>query len=79
MMIFANPPFIYTCSFLFQTDEAASLATKLFFFLMGIIAPIVISVLAVINDTTILVSNILRWFFYPFPVYAITSGYMNIA
>jgi len=77
--IFANPVSIYCLSFLFDRAESGSLAVKIIYFLLGIIAPITISVLQVVNSTTIKVSNVLRWFFYPFPIYSLTSGYMSIA
>jgi ABC-type multidrug transport system fused ATPase/permease subunit len=79
VVVFANPAFIYAFSFLFDKDEAGSLVIKMVFFLLGIIAPITISILQVVNETTQDVANILKWFFYPFPVYSLTFGYMSIA
>jgi hypothetical protein len=79
VMIFANPPFVYFFTFLFDKDETGSLVLKMFYFIMGMIAPIVVSVLSVVNETTQNVANILRWFFYPVPVYSLTFGYMSIA
>lgn len=78
-MIFANPAFVYFFSFLFDKDETGSLVIKMFYFVIGIIAPIAVSVLQVVNQTTLKVANILRWFFYPFPIYSLTFGYMSIA
>mmetsp|Transcript_30475 Transcript_30475/g.46697 ORF Transcript_30475/g.46697 Transcript_30475/m.46697 type:complete len:133 (+) Transcript_30475:3472-3870(+) len=77
--IFANPAFIYFFSFLFEKDEAGSLTIKMLYMVLGIIAPITISVLQVVNEHTIHIANILRWFFYPFPIYSLTFGYMSIA
>lgn len=77
--IFANPAFVYFFTFLFDKDETGSLVIKMFYFIMGMIAPITVSVLQVVNPTTLKVANILRWFFYPIPVYSLTFGYMSIA
>lgn len=79
MMIFANPAFVYFFTFFFDKDETGSLVIKMFYFVFGMIAPIVVSVLSVVNPTTVKVANILRWFFYPIPVYSLTFGYMSIA
>jgi hypothetical protein len=51
-MVFANPAFIYFFSFLFDKDETGSLVVKMFYFVFGIIAPIVVSILQVVNDNT---------------------------
>jgi len=77
--IFANPAFIYFFSFFFDKDEAGSLIIKMLYMILGIIAPIVISILQVVNEHTIHIANIMRWFFYPFPIYSLTFGYMSIA
>ena len=77
--IFANPAFVYFFSFLFEKDETGSLVIKMLYFVLGIIAPIAVSVLLVINSTTNKIASILRWFFYPFPIYSLTYGYMAIA
>lgn len=79
VVVFANPAFIYAFSFLFDKDESGSLVIKMIFFLFGIIAPITISILQVVNESTQNVANILKWFFYPLPVYSLTFGYMSIA
>jgi len=49
LMIFANPTFIYLLTFIFSKEETGSLAVKMLYFVIGIIGPIVISVLQVIN------------------------------
>ena len=51
--IFANPAFIYFYSFLFDKDETGSIVIKMVYFVLGIIAPLAISILQVVNDTTI--------------------------
>lgn len=79
IMIFANPAFVYFFSFLFEKDETGSLVLKMFYFLLGMIAPIIVSVLQVVNPKTQNIANILRWFFYPVPVFSLTFGYMSIA
>jgi hypothetical protein len=75
--VFANPVFIYFFSFLFDKDDAGSLAIKLVYFLFGIIAAITITILQVFPNTSD-VANVLRWFFYIFPIFSLTSGYMSI-
>ena len=50
--IFTNPAFIYFFSFLFEKDEAGSLAIKLLYFIIGIIAPLTVSILLVVNEDT---------------------------
>jgi len=77
--IFANPAFIYFFSFLFEKDETGSIVIKMLYFVIGIIAPLAISILQVVNESTQNVANILRWFFYPFPIYSLTFGYMSIS
>jgi hypothetical protein len=44
-MIFANPSFIYVLSFFFQKEETASLAIKMIYFVIGLIAPLTIAIL----------------------------------
>jgi hypothetical protein len=78
-VVFANPAFIYAFSFLFDKDESGSLVIKMLYFIFGIIAPITISILQVVNKSTQDVAEILKWFFYPLPVYSLTFGYMSIA
>lgn len=75
VMIFTNPAFLYFFSFLMPTEESGSLAVKITYFLFGIIAPIAVSVLSFVNETTINVAKVLKWFFYPFPIYCLTFGY----
>lgn len=48
-VIFANPAFIYAFSFLFEKDETGSFVVKMFYFVFGMIAPIAVSVLQVVN------------------------------
>lgn len=77
--IFANPPFIYFLSFLFDKEETGSLVVRMIFFVIGIVAPIAIAILQVVNLDTQKVAKILRWFFYPCPIYCLTFGYMSIS
>jgi hypothetical protein len=77
--IFANPIFIYFFSFLFEKDEAGSLAIKLIYIVVGAVAPIAISFLQVINQQTQKVGKILRWFFYPLPIYSLSFGFISIS
>ena len=32
-----------------------------------------------VNQTTIDVANVLRWFFYPVPIFSLTFGYISMA
>lgn len=77
--MFANPAFVYFFSFLFDKDETGSLVIKMFYFTFGNIAPIAVSVLQVIDADTNAIGNIMRWFFYPVPIFSISFGYMSIA
>lgn len=77
--IFANPPFIYFLSFFFSKDEAGSSFVKLIYIVFGIIGPIAVSILQVVNSTTQDVANVLRWVFYPVPIFSLTFGYISIA
>jgi len=76
--IFANPAFIYFFTFLFDKDEAGSLSIKLLYFIIGLIAPIAVSVLYVIPSTKDF-GRVLRYVFYPFPSFSLTYGYISIA
>lgn len=49
------------------------------YFIMGIIAPIAVSILEVVNATTKDVGQVIRWFFYPFPIFSLTYGYIGIS
>jgi len=77
-VVFCNPSFLYVFTFFFDKDESGSLVVKMFYFLFGVIAPIAVSILQVIS-TTENIANILRWFFYPLPIFSLTFGYMSIA
>jgi hypothetical protein len=45
VLIFANPAFIYFLTFIFEKEETGSLVVKMIYFIIGIIAPIAISIL----------------------------------
>ena len=79
LLIFANPAFIYFLTFIFEKEETGSLVVKMIYFVIGIIAPIAISILQVVNSSTANYANILRWFFLPFPIFSLTFGYMSIS
>ena len=49
------------------------------FFLFGLIAPIVVSILQVVNESTKKVGDILQWVGYPVPIYSLSGGYKAIA
>jgi hypothetical protein len=48
-VVFANPAFIYAFSFFFEKDESGSLVIKMIYFLFGVIAPIAVSILQLVN------------------------------
>ena len=79
VMIFTNPAFLYFFSFLFEKDDAGSLAIKMLSFLIGVVAPITISILDIVNADTKAVGQIIGWFFYPFPIFSLCYGYISIA
>ena len=79
LLIFANPAFIYFLTFIFEKEETGSLVVKMIYFIIGIIAPIAISILQVVNSSTANYAKILRWFFLPFPIFSLTFGYMSIS
>jgi len=77
-VVFCNPPFLYFLSFFFDKDESGSFFVKILFFLIGVIAPIAVSVLQVVKNT-IDFAKWFKWVFYPVPIYSLTFGYMSIA
>lgn len=78
LIVLANPVFIYAFSFLFSKDESGSFVIKIIYFCFGIIAPLAQSFLQ-ISPTTIDISKVLRWFFYPFPIYDLCFGFMVLS
>ena len=78
-MILANPAFLYFFSFLFDKDDAGSLAIKMVYFLIGVVAPITVSILEIVNPDTKAVGQALRWVFYPIPVFSLCYGYISIS
>jgi ABC-type transport system involved in cytochrome bd biosynthesis fused ATPase/permease subunit len=48
-------------------------------FLLGLIAPIAFVILQFINEKTINTYELLRWFAYPFPIFSLIFGYINIS
>lgn len=79
VMVFASPAFLYFYSFLFEKDDAGSLAIKMLYFLIGVVAPITISILDIVNADTKAAGQIMRWFFYPFPIFSLSYGYISIS
>ena len=73
--LFANPVFVYAVSFLFKRDEAGATAIKAIFFFFGLIAPILIQVLSSIGGKKKDVADVLKWFFYPVPIFSLCSGF----
>merc|ERR1719272_785217 len=48
-------------------------------FLIGVVAPITVSILEVVNEDTKAVGQVLRWVFYPFPIFSLCYGYIAIS
>lgn len=70
---------IHLCAFLFfQKEETASLAIKMIYFVIGLIAPLTIAILQLVARKYYDIANIIRWVFYPFPIFSMTFGYMSI-
>lgn len=77
--LLANPVFVYACSFLFSRDDAGSNAIKGIYFAFGIVAPVVMSVLQSLGGGKKDVADVLRWFFFPVPIFSLSSGFQNIS
>ena len=77
--VFANSAFIYALSFFFEKEDSGSLTVKMIYFIFGIIGPIVVGILQIVNDSTKKVGDILQWFGYPIPIYSLSGGYKAIA
>ena len=69
----------YFFSFLFDKDDAGSLAIKMVYFLIGVVAPITVSILEIVNPDTKAVGQALRWVFYPITVFSLCYGYISIS
>mmetsp|Transcript_18312 Transcript_18312/g.28136 ORF Transcript_18312/g.28136 Transcript_18312/m.28136 type:complete len:317 (+) Transcript_18312:1175-2125(+) len=79
LLIFSNPAFIYAFSFFFSKDENGSLFMKIVYFCFGIIAPITVAILQIMGKEPYHASEVLRWFFMPVPIFAMTSGFISIS
>ena len=49
------------------------------YFVFGIIGPIVVGILQIVNESTKKVGDILQWIGYPIPIYSLSAGYKAIA
>jgi hypothetical protein len=74
----ANPPFIYFMSFIFKKEEAGSLFMKLLHFIFGLVAPIAFVILPFVSEKGNDIYEVLRWICYPFPIFSLIFGYINI-
>ena len=79
LMILANPVFIYFLSFLFEKEETGSLIIKIIYFLIGVIVPIVLSVLQIFLQKYAYLASFYRWFFFPFPIFSLIFGFISIS
>jgi hypothetical protein len=76
--VFANPPFLYFISFFFKKEDAGSLFVKLMHFVFGLIAPITLMILQFINEKTKKIYGTTKWMLYPFPIFSLIFGYIQI-
>ena len=73
-----NPLFIYCVSFVFDNEGLASVLLRLFYFILGGIAPIAIQVLVVINARCIEIGGQLKEWFIFAPIFNLNYAYLNI-
>ena len=73
-----NPLFVYAASFLFDTDQKASVVVRIFYFALGGVAPIAIMVLQVVNDRTVEIGHQLTQYFYQWPIYNLNLAFLSI-
>lgn len=78
IFIFVNPVFVYTLSFMFETEGSASILTRLLYILLGGIIPLAVQFLEIF-ESTVTIGKIVRWFFYIFPIFSLNFGVQNIA
>jgi uncharacterized integral membrane protein len=51
LFLFVNPPFIYTCSFLFAKDSTGGIVITFFYFFFGGLCTVAVSILKVLEST----------------------------
>lgn len=77
-MIFTNPAFVYFLSFFFEKEESGSLVLKIIYFIIGVIVPIIFSVLQIFLQKFMILALFARWFFLPFPIFSLAFGFISI-
>jgi hypothetical protein len=63
---------------MFDNESSASIITRLSYVFLGAILPTAIQFL-LIFPTTVEVGRVIRWCFYPLPIYSLNIGISNIA
>jgi hypothetical protein len=76
--IFANSPFLYVVSFIFEKADSASTATSLVLFVFGFIGPIAVFILILIEKTRKLGIR-LKWICSIVPLFSVSSGIISIS
>jgi hypothetical protein len=46
---------------------------------MGLVAPIVVSILGFLSTDLAKASDVIRWFGYPFPIYSLTYSFLGLS
>lgn len=73
-----NPVFVYAVSFIFDRDTKASVLIRVFYFVLGGLAPIAIQVLQVINYRCLEIATELEKWFIAAPIFNLNYGYVSI-
>jgi hypothetical protein len=76
--IFINPVFVYALSAMFQSEATASIMIRIIYIILGVIFPVILASLLYLPDTYAL-GQILRWFFFIFPIFSLDYGILVIA
>ena len=76
--MFANCPFLYVVSFLFDKSDSASTATSLLLFVFGFVGPIAVFILVLIEKTRDLGQQ-LKWILSIVPLFSVSSGIIWIS
>lgn len=74
-----NPAFIYFVSCLFEKDDSGSSFIKMVFMVFGILMPLAVTVLQMVDEHTKAVADTMRWPFYVIPIFSLIYGYISIA
>lgn len=76
--MFANSPFLYAFSFIFDKGDTASTAVSFLLFILGFLGPIAVFILTLIEKTRDLAVT-LKWVFSIIPLFSVSSGIITIS